>query len=60
MTIVITGSIAYDYIMTFPGRFVEHILPEKLHVLSVSFLVDTMQRRRGGCCTGLTNRCRGI
>ena len=53
MTIVITGSIAYDYIMTFPGRFVEHILPEKLHVLSVSFLVDSMQRRRGGCAANI-------
>jgi len=53
LTIVITGSIAYDYIMTFPGRFVEHILPEKLHVLSVSFLVDTMQRRRGGCAPNI-------
>ena len=53
MTIVITGSIAYDYIMTFPGRFVEHILPEKLQVLSVSFLVDSMQRRRGGCAPNI-------
>ena len=53
MTIVVTGSIAYDYIMTFPGRFVEHILPEKLHVLSVSFLVDSMQRRRGGCAANI-------
>ena len=53
MTIVITGSIAYDYIMTFPGRFSEHILPEKLNVLSVSFLVDSMQRRRGGCAPNI-------
>jgi adenosine kinase len=53
MTIVVSGSIAYDYIMTFPGRFVEHILPEKLHVLSVSFLVDSMQRRRGGCAPNI-------
>lgn len=53
MTIIVSGSIAYDYIMTFPGRFVDHILPEKLHVLSVSFLVDTMQRRRGGCAPNI-------
>jgi len=53
LAIVITGSIAYDYIMTFPGRFVEHILPEKLHVLSVSFLVDSMERRRGGCAPNI-------
>jgi adenosine kinase len=49
MTIAVTGSMAYDYIMSFPGRFVEHILPDQLHVLSVSFLVDSMRRERGGC-----------
>lgn len=48
MTIVVTGSIAYDYLMNFPGRFTEHILPEKLERLSVSFLVDDMVRHRGG------------
>jgi adenosine kinase len=40
---------AYDYIMSFPGRFVEHILPDQLSILSVSFLVDSMRRERGGC-----------
>jgi adenosine kinase len=40
---------AYDYIMSFPGRFVEHILPDQLAILSVSFLVDSMRRERGGC-----------
>jgi adenosine kinase len=48
MNIVVTGSIAYDYLMTFPGRFQEHILPAKLANLSVSFLVDAMVRQRGG------------
>ncbi len=48
MNIVITGSIAYDYLMTFPGRFQEHILPNQIANLSVSFLVDSMVRRRGG------------
>ncbi len=48
MSIVVTGSIAYDYLMNFPGRFTEHILPEKLERLSVSFLVDDMVRHRGG------------
>jgi len=48
MNIVITGSIAYDYLMTFPGRFQEHILPNQLANLSVSFLVDSMVRQRGG------------
>ena len=49
MNIVVTGSIAYDYLMTFPGRFAEHILPDQIHRLSVSFLVDDMRKQRGGC-----------
>jgi adenosine kinase len=53
MNIVVTGSIAYDYLMTFPGRFVEHILPEQLHRISVSFLVDDMRRQRGGCAANI-------
>lgn len=48
MSIVVTGSIAFDNIMNFQGRFKDHILPEKVHVLSVSFLVDTLKRQRGG------------
>lgn len=48
MDIVITGSVAYDYLMTFPGRFKEHILPDKLDAISLSFLVDSLVRRRGG------------
>jgi adenosine kinase len=48
MRIFVTGSIANDYIMVFPGRFRDHILPDKMHVLSVSFLVDSLTRLRGG------------
>ncbi len=48
MSIIITGSVAYDYLMSFPGRFSEHILPEQIHQVSLSFLVDTMHKRRGG------------
>lgn len=48
MNIIITGSIAYDYLMSFPGRFAEHILPEQIDHLSVSFLVDEMRRQYGG------------
>src|SRR5260221_2925155 len=48
MDIVITGSIAYDYLMRFPGRFKEHVLPDSLDKLSVSFLVDDMTRHWGG------------
>ncbi len=48
MRIAVTGSLAYDYIMNFPGRFADHILPDKVHMLTVSFLVDSMKRLRGG------------
>jgi adenosine kinase len=48
MDIIVTGSIAFDYLMGFPGRFVEHILPDQLEHLSVSFLVDEMRRQYGG------------
>ena len=53
MAVVVTGSLAYDYIMSFPGRFTDHILPEQLHTLSVSFLVDSMRRQRGGCAANI-------
>jgi adenosine kinase len=48
MRIVITGSIAYDYIMSFPGQFKDHILPDKLDSLALSFLVESMSKHRGG------------
>ena len=47
--VVVTGSVAFDYLMRFPGRFVEHLMPDRLHRLSVSFLVDDMRRVPGGC-----------
>ncbi|RLC83747.1 MAG: carbohydrate kinase family protein [Chloroflexi bacterium] len=53
MNIVITGSIAYDYLMSFPGNFLEHIKPDKLQKLSLSFLVDEMRRQRGGCAANI-------
>lgn len=53
MNVIVTGSIAYDYLMTFPGRFAEHILPDKIEHLSVSFLVDEMRRQRGGCAANV-------
>jgi len=48
MSIVVTGSIAYDYLMSFPGKFSDQIVPDKLARISVSFLVDEMTRHRGG------------
>jgi adenosine kinase len=48
MDILLTGSVAYDYLMTFPGLFKEQFLPERLEKISLSFLVDGMSRQRGG------------
>ena len=53
MKIVVTGSIAFDYLMSFPGRFTEHFLPEHMQRVSLSFLVDTMDKRRGGCAPNI-------
>jgi len=53
MTIVVTGSIAFDYLMSFPGKFTEHLLPDHLHRVSLSFLVDSMDKRRGGCAPNI-------
>lgn len=49
MSALICGSLAFDTITTFPGRFAEQILPEQIHILNVSFLVPTLRREFGGC-----------
>ncbi|WP_295987608.1 carbohydrate kinase family protein [uncultured Variovorax sp.] len=49
MATVICGSLAFDTIMTFEGRFADQILPDQLHILNVSFLVPTLRRDFGGC-----------
>jgi adenosine kinase len=51
--IAITGSIATDHLMTFPGRFVEQFIPEKMDRVSLSFLVDTLEIRRGGVAANI-------
>jgi adenosine kinase len=48
MNIIITGSVAYDYLMNFPGLFRDNIIPDKLEHISLSFLVNSMVKRRGG------------
>jgi adenosine kinase len=53
MTIIVTGSVAYDYLMFFPGRFSEHILPDQIHHISLSFLVESMRKQRGGCAPNI-------
>ena len=49
MSALICGSLAFDTIMSFEGRFAEQIMPEQLHILNVSFLVPTLRREFGGC-----------
>jgi len=49
MTALICGSMAYDTVMVFEGKFRDHILPDRLHVLNVAFLVPSMRRTFGGC-----------
>ena len=49
MASLICGSIAYDTIMNFEGKFADQILPEQIHILNVAFLVPTMRREFGGC-----------
>jgi adenosine kinase len=50
---LICGSIAYDTILTFPDRFKQHILPDKIHILNVAFLVPDMRREFGGCAANI-------
>jgi adenosine kinase len=52
-TIAVTGSVAYDTIMVFGGRFADHILPDQAHILNVSFLVEHLERRRGGTAANI-------
>lgn len=49
MSVLICGSVAFDSVMVFPGHFADHILPEQVHILNVSFLVPEMRREFGGC-----------
>ena len=53
MSFVITGSVAYDYLMRYPGRFRDQILPDQLDNISLSFLADSMRRERGGVAANI-------
>ena len=53
MRIAVTGSVATDHLMAFPGRFVDQLLPDRLAHLSLSFLVDTLEVRRGGVAANI-------
>ncbi len=52
-TIAVTGSVAFDTIMVFPGHFAEHIISDQAHILNVSFLVDRLEKRRGGTAANI-------
>src|SRR5438309_6938263 len=58
MSVLICGSLAYDTIMVFPGRFKNEILPDKVHILNVSFLVPEMRREFGGCAGNIAYNLR--
>lgn len=47
--VVVTGSLAFDQIMVFSGNFKDHILPDKMHAINISFLVSELRKQRGGC-----------
>jgi adenosine kinase len=51
--ILVTGSVAFDQIMDFPGDFKDHILPDKMHTINLSFLVGELKKQRGGCSANI-------
>ena len=60
MPALICGSLAFDTITLFPGRFAQQILPEQLHILNVSFLVPTLRREFGGCAGNIAYTLRAL
>ena len=53
MNVIVTGSLGYDYIMNFPGRFADRIMPDKIHQISLSFLVDKLEKQMGGTAANI-------
>ena len=58
--VLISGSIAYDNIMVFEGHFKDHILPDKVHMINVSFLAPTLERSFGGCAANIAYSLKGL
>ncbi len=58
--VLISGSVAYDTIMVFDGYFKDHILPDRVHVLNVSFLAPSMKREFGGCAANIAYNLKGL
>lgn len=60
MSILVSGSVALDHIMVFPDRFKEHILPDKLHILNVSFNIESLDTHFGGCAGNIAFHLRQL
>jgi len=60
MACLVCGSLAFDTITNFPGRFAEQILPDQVHILNVSFLVPTLRREFGGCAGNIAYTLKGL
>ena len=60
MSILVSGSVALDHIMVFPDRFKEHILPDKLHILNVSFNIEALDTHFGGCAGNIAFHLRQL
>ncbi len=60
MSVQISGSIAFDTIMVFEGRFKDHILPDQVHMLNVAFLAPQMRQEYGGCAANIAYTLRGL
>ena len=60
MRTLICGSIAYDNIMVFQGRFKDHILPDQIHILNVAFLVPELRREFGGCAGNIAYNLKAL
>ena len=55
MSILVTGSVAFDTIMDFPASFRNHILPDQLHILNVAFTVGSLEKNYGGCAPNIAH-----
>lgn len=60
MSILVSGSLAYDYILNVPDRFADHLLPDQLHILSVGFLVERLERAWGGTAGNIAYAMRAL
>jgi len=58
--VLISGSVAYDTIMVFEGRFADHILPDRVHMLNVAFLTPRLKREFGGCAANIAYNLQGL